>query len=115
MYRGLRRSLGDFGRHPWLHFFSIATISVALIILGAFYLFYRNLEVLAERTSPAITGTLYLKEGLTPTQTDEILKSVLAQSKVKKAVFKSKDVVFEELQSFLGGTMHQPLTGGELF
>ena len=59
--RGLRRSITDFRRHPWLHLISISTIAVALLILGTFFLCYRNFEALAEKTSPQVTGTVYLK------------------------------------------------------
>jgi len=55
--RGLRRSITDFRRHPWLHFISVTTITVALVILGTFFLCYRNFENLAEKTSPQVTGT----------------------------------------------------------
>jgi len=114
-YRGFRYSFSDFGRQPWLHLVSVMTISVALIIIGAFFLCYRNLEKLAEKTSPQVTGTAYLKEDLTQTQIQALRERILGLENIQKVSFKSKDNVVEELQAFLGTTGATELPGSELF
>ena len=113
--RGLRRSITDFRRHPWLHLISISTITVALLILGTFFLCYRNFEALAEKTSPQVTGTVYLKDGLTKEQLALLTQRVLSVDQVENATFKTKQSVVEELQTFLGGAGLENLPGNELF
>lgn len=114
-YKGLRYSFSDFKRQPWLHFVSVMTISVALVIIGGFFLCYRNFEKLADKTSPQITGTAYLKEDLTPAQITVLKDRILGLENVQKVAFKSKNNVVEELQTFLGAAGSPSLPGSELF
>ncbi len=114
-YRGFRNSFSDFKRQPWLHFISIMTISVALVIVGGFFLCYRNFEKLAEKTNPQISGTAYLKEELSPEQVDSLKVRVLSLENIQKVSFKSKNNVVEELQAFLGTAGGAGLPGSELF
>lgn len=113
--RSLRRSLQDFRRHPWLHSVSIVTVTLALLILGGFFLCYRNLENLAERSNPKATGTLYLKDALVEGQVRDLRERVLAAGPVEVVTFKSRASVLEELQTFLGGTGTEPMPGSDLF
>ncbi|MSP18023.1 MAG: ABC transporter permease [Bdellovibrionales bacterium] len=114
-YKGLRYSFSDFKRQPWLHIVSISTITIALVIIGGFFLCYRNFEKLAEKTSPQITGTAYLKEALTTPQIQALRERILSLENVQRVSFKSKDNVVEELQSFLGSAGSISLPGSELF
>ena len=57
---GLKRSLVDFKRHPWLHFMSISTIAIALIIVGVFFLGYENYQNASEKNQSHMVGTVYL-------------------------------------------------------
>jgi len=113
--RALRRSLADFKRHPWLHAVSISTIAVALLVLGAFLVCFRNLESLADRTSPQVTGTIYLKATPAPDALKELKERFLALERVRKVTYKPKAAVVEELHGFLGSAGDSALPGGELF
>lgn len=114
-YKGFRYSFSDFKRQPWLHFVSVMTISVALVIIGGFFLCYRNFEKLADKTSPQITGTAYLKDEITHSQIGALKERMMSLENVQKVNFKSKDNVVEELQLFLGSTGGTTLPGSELF
>jgi len=114
-WRAFRRSFGDFKQHPWLHMISISTISVALIILGGFFLCDRNFENLAEKANPHMTGTLYLKDGLTTEQVDGVKARLLMLDHVHNVTFKPKAMVMQDLQSLLGGSGAEAVPGGELF
>lgn len=114
-FRGLRRVFADFRRHPWLHFVSITTITVALILVGAFLVFIQNVERVAEKTNPRVTGTVYLKEGLGEDQIRELRDKVFALEQVKQVVFKDRDSVVGEIQGFLGESAHRPMPGSEVF
>jgi cell division transport system permease protein len=72
MNKGLTRILHDFKKHPWLHFISVTTIAISLFILGIFFLGYENINTLAEKASPQIVGSLYLKENLSDAQIQQI-------------------------------------------
>lgn len=113
--RGLRRVFSDFRRHPWLHFISITTITVALILVGAFLVFFQNVEKVTEKTNPRVTGTIYLREGLTNDQVRELRDKVFALETVRQVVFKDRDSVVGEIQSFLGEATHRVLPGAEIF
>lgn len=113
--RGLRRTLIDFRRHPWLHLLSTATIMVALTILGVLFLCYRNFEILAQKTNPNITGTVYLREGLSDSQIQKLREKLLSLDHVQKAEFKTKKSVMAEMQSFLGGVTNEAISGVDIF
>jgi cell division transport system permease protein len=114
--RALRRSLADFRRHPMLHVVSISTIVVALLVLGGFLVCFRNIEHLADRTSPQVTGTVYLKETPAPEALKELKERFLGLERVRKVTYKAKAAVVEELHGFLGATGGGTgLPGGELF
>lgn len=115
MGRAFRRSITDFKRHPWLHFVSISTITAALIIQGSFLLVYRNFESIAEKTNPYVTGTAYLIDGLQESQIAEIRAQILDTPGVKRVVFKTRESVVNELQSFLGAANKEAIPGSELF
>ncbi|MBY0371692.1 permease-like cell division protein FtsX, partial [bacterium] len=113
--RGLKRVCSDFRRHPWLHFISITTITVALVLVGAFLIFFRNVETVAEKTNPRMTGTVYLREGLDQDQIRELRDKVFSLEQVRQVVFKDRDSVVSEIQGFLGEAAHKKLPGSEVF
>jgi cell division transport system permease protein len=94
---------------------SISTITVSLIIIGGFFLCFRNFNWVAEKTSPEITGSVYLKEELQAVDIQRLREKILALENVKKATFKPKKSVVEELQVFLGDAGKEGMPGGELF
>lgn len=113
--RGLRRVFTDFRRHPWLHVISISTITVALSILGGFFLCSRNFDNLAEKTSPQVTGTIYLREGLSEAQVDVLRARLMTLEGIQAATYKTRGSVVADLQAFLGSTGVDALPGSELF
>jgi cell division transport system permease protein len=115
MNKGLTRILHDFKKHPWLHFISVTTIAISLFILGIFFLGYENINTLAEKASPQIVGSLYLKENLSDAQIQQIKEKILSTEQVLKVTFKSKQTVLQDLQSFLGNKNYETIPGGELF
>lgn len=91
------------------------TIVVALTIVGTFFLCYRNFEYLAQKTSPQVLGTLYLKDGLNEAEIAQLRERLLSFPKVQTVEFKAKASVLNELQQFLGGTQTEISTAQELF
>lgn len=112
--RGFLRTFRSFRRHPWLHLTSIGTISVALFVLGGFFLTYRNIEVLASRTNPRILGTAYLAPDASQADTDKLREEILLNSRVLRANFKDRLSALKEVEAFLG-TSHSGASGEDLF
>lgn len=113
--RGLQRTLADFRRHPWLHVISISTITVALVILGGFFLTYRNFNAIADKTGPQVTATLYLKEELAPSVIEALRSRISRLPGVLSAEFRNRASVVADLQSFLGNAGVDTLPGSDLF
>ncbi len=113
--RGLKRVLGDFRRHPWLHFISVTTITVALLLVGSLLVIVRNVEFVAEKTNPRVTGTLYLKDGLSQDVVRELRDKVFALESVRQVVFKDRESVVGEIQEFLGDSLKNAMPGSEIF
>ena len=110
--RALKRYLRDYLRHPWLHLISLLTVAGALFILGIFFVGYHNLDQIAEKTNPRVTGTAYLMDGLNSSQIDEIYEMIVLSQGVEKATFKDKKSVLSELDSILGQDSVSTLAGG---
>lgn len=113
--RGLIRSFSDFRRHPWLHAVSVMTIAISLLILGVFFLGYRNIEHIADKARSQGTGTVYLKDGLSPEQVSALSDRARAMPGVVRVEFKSRASVLDEIEGFLGSTETQSLTSEALF
>lgn len=113
--RALKRFARDYRRHPWLHFVSTITITGALFVLGIFFVCFHNLDHLASKTNPRITGTAYLAEGLTSEKVDEVYESIVLSEGVHRATFKDKKQVLSELDAVLGSASLGAVPGGELF
>jgi cell division transport system permease protein len=94
---------------------SILTITGALFVLGIFLVCYQNLDHIASKTNPRITGTAYLIDGLTSQTVDEIYESIVLSEGVQRATFKDKKQVLTELDSVLGSVALTSIPGGELF
>ena len=58
MKRSLKRIADDYRRHPWIHLISIITLSLALFILGGFFLLSRNVQRIAEAPGAETSGTI---------------------------------------------------------
>lgn len=113
--RPLKKTIKSFRRNPLMHLASIGTIGVSCLILGTFLLCYRNFETIAEKTNPHLTGTVYLKEGLSEPQLADLREELLSYPAVKKVTYKPKAKVANELQAFLGASHSEILPGSELF
>lgn len=113
--RGLRRSIADFRRHPWLHFLSISTITIALLILGLFFLCHRNFILISERADSYKMGTLYLRDNLLPQQVDGLKERILTFPSVRKVEYKSRQSVLDELQKFMGSQPSEFLSSQDFF
>lgn len=70
---------------------------------------------MAEQTSPKVTGTVYLQNGLSESQVRLLRERILALENVIRVSFKSKRTVMEELSEFVGGAQPDSIAAAELF
>lgn len=100
--RGLKQSLLDFRRHPWLHVLSICTIATSLVILGIFFVSYRNYKKILEGHGGSITGTIYLQPHLDQATVDALREELSSLPFVTSVAFKTQDEVLRDLEGYLG-------------
>ncbi len=115
MKRSLKRIADDYRRHPWIHLISIITLSLALFILGGFFLISRNVQRIAEAPGAETSGTIYLKTGLSETDINTLRDRLQSKPIVQKVTYKTKASVAEELKEFLSRYRNEPVVGTELF
>lgn len=75
---------------------------ISLLILGSFFLCFRNFDALADKSSPQVIGTAYLHEGLTKPNIASLKERILAMENVSQVKFKASGQVLADIQDFLG-------------
>ena len=95
-WRGFRSS----GMTAWV---SVVTISVALFLVGAFYLVVVNMEGMLERFGQDLTVTAYLEEDLSAEETQNLVKTMLEVEVVEDVTVVDKDQALERFRSMTGG------------
>jgi len=102
--RIIRKFISDIKRNPILHFITSSTVIVSIVIIGVFFLFYRNFEIMSEKASPQVIGTVYLKGSLKENELLNLREKLLFLENVENVKHKTRDNVLEEIASFLGSS-----------
>ena len=97
-WRGFRGS----GMTAWV---SVVTISVALFLVGAFYLVVVNMDGLLERFGQDLTVTAYLEDDLTPEEMGALAKTILSIEVVEHVAVIDKDQALERFRGMTGGAV----------
>lgn len=97
-----RIALENLTRNPVLNLVAAVTISLALLIMGAFLLLYVNMQNLVESSTKALMVSVYLKDGFSPPAIDRLKKDCTALPGVKSIKFISKDEALTDLKKRLG-------------
>ena len=95
-WRGFRSS----GVTAWV---SVVTISVALFLVGAFYLVVVNMEGMLERFGQDLTVTAYLEDGLETAETEVLMQTFREVSVVEEVTLIDKDQALERFRTMTGG------------
>jgi cell division transport system permease protein len=93
--RGLRAS-------PVTTGVAVITLSVSLVLVGAFALLLANMQELLERFGGDLQVTAYLEEGLTDAQIQELLRIAHTVEGVQSARFVSKQAALERFGASVG-------------
>jgi len=98
-----------------MHLLSVSTITIALVILGFYLLCYRNFQLMAAKTNPNITGTVYLADNLSQDDVHAIQNRLMSESVVLHTNFKNKDMIVTELKTMISSTSSLFSTDASLF
>lgn len=94
----ISEALTSFWRNSFMSVASIATVALALFILGLFSLMAANLDYFAENLESQVQISVYLKDGLTTDQVMAVGKELKQLSDVKEITFTNKDQAMERLK-----------------
>ena len=81
----------------------MVTISVALFLVGAFYLVVVNMEGMLERFGQDLTVTAYLEDGLETAETEVLMQTFREVSVVEEVTLIDKDQALERFRTMTGG------------
>ncbi len=116
MKRTLARAISDLFRHRVLHGTCLATISLSVFIVSAFFLFYQNAESLMRSWQRGIRIIAYLDGSMDSRAIQELVKTVSGYSGVEDVRYISKAEAFAWLKeqigrqsSLLDGLVENPL------
>ena len=94
----ISEALTSFWRNSFMSVASIATVALALFILGLFSLMAANLDYFAENLESQVQISVYLKDCLTTDQVMAVGKELKQLSDVKEITFTNKDQAMERLK-----------------
>jgi cell division transport system permease protein len=95
-------ALQSITRNLILNLLASITISLALLIMGAFLLLYVNIQNLVTTSSRGLNITVYLEDGLSGPATDRLRKSVGSLNGVASLDYITKDQALADLRERLG-------------
>lgn len=99
----LKQSFLQFGRNMNMAVASIFAITCMLLILSLFFIIVINVNMAAETIKGDYDSIeIFLKEGTTEEDADEIIADIETQAGVDSAYFKTKDQAMEEFRSRWG-------------
>jgi cell division transport system permease protein len=98
----LRVALQSITRNPILNLLAAITISLALLIMGAFLLLYVNIQNLVTTSSRGLNITVYLDDGLSAPATDRLIKNIIGLNGVASLDYVTKDQALTDLKERLG-------------
>jgi cell division transport system permease protein len=81
---------------------AVATIAVALVLLGALLLLLRNMQELLDRVGSDLHATAYLSESITDAERAELVREVEALPEVERVTLVSREAALQRFQQGVG-------------
>jgi cell division transport system permease protein len=100
--RHFREGVKGLGRHGWMAYAAISSVSIALLILGVFLLLAMNVNAIAETVENQAEIRVYIDETATQAETQELENKIRNLQEIKSIQFISKDEGLKELKERLG-------------
>src|SRR3712207_6740849 len=92
-----RETISNIGRNRLMSVLAITTVTVGLVILGAFFLTLTNLRAAVAKETRKLDIVVFLKADITAQRRDELLKAARIPQ-VAKVQFVSKTQALNEMQ-----------------
>jgi cell division transport system permease protein len=89
-------------RNSWLSLASIGVVAVSLLILGSSLLLVLNANNIAANLESSVEITLFLKDGTSSDQIEDLQDSIKARPEVAEVKFISKTQALEEMKQNFG-------------
>lgn len=100
--RHFRESFRNIWRNGWMTFASISTVSVTLLILGVFVLLALNLDNLSKYAEKTVEIRVFLKDGTTDQQIDQLHNRLKTMPEISEVVFIPKEEGLKQLKEGFG-------------
>ncbi|WP_027717663.1 permease-like cell division protein FtsX [Desulfovirgula thermocuniculi] len=97
-----REALLSIARNSWLSLAAVGTVTVSLFILGFSLLVVMNVNRLADYLESSVEVSIFLKDGLTGQQLQDLQNRIRALPGVVEVQFISKKQALEEMKKNLG-------------
>jgi len=81
---------------------TITTVAISLTILGAFYLFFANINKLMTKLETHLVVTLYLQENIKPIEIEQLANTLDSDPRVKSFEVISREKAMEQLKADMG-------------
>ncbi len=98
----IRRAIQDILSNRLLHFVTIITIALSILIVSAFSLFFINASDVIESWKKGIRIIAYLKKDVLETQVSPLTQKILDLDEVKSVRFISKEDAMLQLKTQMG-------------
>jgi len=85
-----------------VHLIGVSTITISILLLGAFVLLYVNVYGWVEAQGGSMGMSIYLKDGITQNQLHEVREFINGRSEVRRYYYVSKEKALQELKEALG-------------
>lgn len=94
----LKRALRDIRGHRFLNVLTVLTIALAILIVGAFSLFFLNVSDLMNAWQQGVRVMAYLKPGLAASDVDGLQERIAALGGVRQVRFISAEEALQQLR-----------------
>ena len=110
----IKESISGFFREKGSTFTSLVSLTFFFLIFGIFLLVTYNLYTFTQKVKSRMEIDVYLQEGLTQKDTDELKDKISQLEGVDQAVFRSKEKALQELKGYLGENILEGLESNPL-
>ncbi len=99
----IKEALKSFKRNSFMSIASVATVTLALFILGVFMVVVANLNFFAANLESQVEISVYLKDGLSTQQIQSVEKRIQSLPDIKDIQFVNKEQAMERLKKRMEG------------
>ena len=110
----LKESVSGFFREKSSTFTSLVSLTFFFLIFGIFLLITYNLYTFSQKVKNRMEIDVYLQEGLSQKDIDELKGKIIRLEGIEQAVFRPKEKALQELKGYLGENVLEGLESNPL-